>query len=308
MPRTSRSNQGSSSKSSLAVLIATWLALILSVTTLGLTLLGYGHDLAYLQRLGLRPEELQRTPLDFLLRSWQPVIYLLAKSEKFWTLEVQLTLWQKFWWDFCFLILSFPLLSALVAWGVTVKPWLWSRPIWMHPIHKLLKNGGAKLESHWTTNWRPVPTRRWAYIGWLIGPIFFIGLAVLLAGTWFIFSLSVLTVITIPFAGIASGEARAQQEVLNPIGCVGQIHKAGQDSKRQARCVRVLRDERELTSGYLIDYGAGRLYLYQPCVKKIVSISLERTVIEQVDKLDFLVSGSDCSASFDRYRNALKGK
>jgi hypothetical protein len=47
--------------------IATSIAVGLSVITLFLTLLGYGHELGFLEKFGLRPEDLQYAPLDFLM-------------------------------------------------------------------------------------------------------------------------------------------------------------------------------------------------------------------------------------------------
>lgn len=72
-PDQEKRSAAAATKSSFVLSIGTWLTLIISLATLFLTLLGYGHDIAFLNSVGLRPEELQRTPLDFLLRNWRPL-------------------------------------------------------------------------------------------------------------------------------------------------------------------------------------------------------------------------------------------
>lgn len=104
-----------SSKSLTTVSIATLLALLVTTSTLCLTLLGYGHDLAYLDAVGLRPEQLQRTPLDFLLRSWQPVVHLLTQVNKLNQLEFHRLFWTEIWWKTWWVLFSLPLLTAFVA-------------------------------------------------------------------------------------------------------------------------------------------------------------------------------------------------
>lgn len=94
--------------------------------------------------------------------------------------------------------------------------------------------------------------------------------------------------------GMPSGAASAKQEVLNPIGCLGRPFKKTDDSERQARCVRVKRDGLEVARGYLVDYGAGRVFLYQPCTKQPISLSLEKTMIEQLSSLEFASPGKGC--------------
>ena len=58
--------------------IITWPTLGVALTgmTIILTLLGYGADFGYLEQFQLAPEDLQRTPLDFLLRSYRAISML----------------------------------------------------------------------------------------------------------------------------------------------------------------------------------------------------------------------------------------
>lgn len=55
-----------------------------------------------------------------------------------------------------------------------------------------------------------------------------------------------------------------------------------------ARCLSVSRDGVDLARGILIDYGAGRIYLYQPCDGTVLALTLERAVIKSftADKND----------------------
>lgn len=284
-------------KSSPVIGIASWLALMVTLATLVLTLLGYGHDIAYLEAVGLRPEELQRTPLDLLLRSWQPFIHGLTSLNKVGTLEFQQQLWSRLLLDGRWLLLGLPACTAVLAWCVYAKPWRR-----LPSLSAVWHSGRTAVQTHWQKRWLPVPTRRWGYAGWLIWPMYFGVTALLLATLWLTAALGVVFVVIVPLMGISSGQSRAQQEVLAPVGCVGQQLKAGQDPAHQARCVRVLRDSDELARGYLIDYGAGRLFLYQPCVKRPLSLSLERTVIEQIDTLEFAAPGKGCHASLLAYK------
>lgn len=292
-------------KSSPVIGIAAWLALMVTLTTLVLTLLGYGHDIAYLEAAGLRPEELQRTPLDFLLRSWHPLVHGLNNVVKVTTLEFHLRLWTRLVFDGLWFLLLLPVCSAFFAWCVFAKPWRQPGWRWLQRLPQALRSGRSHIGMHWHQHWAPIPTRKWGYVGWLIWPVYLGGAALLLGFIWLVISFSVVGLAIIPLMGISSGQLRAQQEVLAPVSCAGQKLNVGQDPAHQARCVQVSRDGVELARGYLIDYGAGRLFLYQPCVKRPLSLSLERTVVEQIDTLEFAAPGNGCHASLLAYRKSL---
>jgi hypothetical protein len=309
MPRISRPNRRTSSTSFTAVTIGAWFALTITVATLCLTLLGYGHDLAYLEAAGLRPEELQRTPLDFLLRSWHPLIHLLTNLNKLNELEFHREFWVEVWWKVWWLILLLPLLTAIVAWYVSSKPWRWFRtfirflcPRWLNMPDCLkrvlvnLKSRRKKIVAQWPS-WHSAPLRRWGYLGWLAGPVIFGLQAFSLGIAYFAIGFGALLVSFIPLMSVSSGMTSAQQEVLNPIGCLGQKLKKNDNVERQARCLLVKRDGKEVARGYLVDYGAGRVFLYQPCTKQPISLSLERTTIEQVNTLEFASPGKGCRPS-----------
>ena len=177
MTRTPRRHRRTSPTSFSPVTIAAWLALIVTAATLCLTLLGYGHDLAYLDAVGLRPEELQRTPLDFLLRSWRPLVDCLSNVNKFNELEFHRMFWTAMWWKTWWLLLCLPLLTGLIACCVTYKPWRWLRiPRWLYwpnclkrvPLY--LQSQRQKVITRWP-QWQASPLRRWGYVGWLVWPV-----------------------------------------------------------------------------------------------------------------------------------------
>lgn len=56
----------------------------------------------------------------------------------------------------------------------------------------------------------------------------------------------------------------------------------------------VLTRNRPVINPYLIDYAMGRVFLYQPCTKQPISVSLERTVIEHADTLGLAGPGKNC--------------
>ena len=86
-------------------------ASILTGLTISLTLLGYGFDYSYLDVFGLRPQELQRTPFDFLMRSDQPLLLFLQFIN-----EMQNKLldqpWIPIWWISWKLVLTLGVLTS----------------------------------------------------------------------------------------------------------------------------------------------------------------------------------------------------
>ena len=295
-PEQEKRSAPATTKSSFALSIGTWLALIISLATVFLTLLGYGHDVAFLNSVGLRPEELQRTPLDFLLRSWRPLAdTFLPALNKMSTLDFHLQMLEQSWWKVWWILLLLPALSAAVACAVYYRPSLASRVQQLKGtwFFRKITPTIAAFSNHLLEWWR-TPTRRWSLVGWLALPLAFAGLALLLFATWFLLGMGVMSFAAIPAMGFASGKTKAQQEVLAPLGCVGQKLAPGQDINQQARCLRVLRDTQEVARGYLIDYAMGRVFLYQPCTKQPISVSLERTVIEHVNTLGLAGPGKNC--------------
>jgi hypothetical protein len=241
---------------------AKWLALLVTVSTLFLTLLGYGHDIAYLEQFGLRSEELQRTPLDFLLRAWYPVVAGLDGITKLGTVatgvKLLTVLWEHNWWW----LLLVPLAWMLIF---LCRKRLRTSMVKAYEL--------AKVPAQATVDW--FKRNRCLLAGWLVFPIFFGGALLILVGIYVVVGAFILLPGGIPALGVASGATRAK-EVLAAQACRPSFVGEG------GRCVRVVRDEKELARGFLIDYGGGRIYLYHPCDKSVRSLSLERSLIETV--------------------------
>jgi hypothetical protein len=309
-PKSTQTEEGRSAKGtkqSIAIVIGAWLALIVSIATLCLTLLGYGNDLAYLDATGFRTEELQRTPVDFLLRSWRPLTEFLGPLNEALTLDYQRKFWVGLLWKSWWILLSLPVASALVASLAHYRPWrhinldLWKSVPRVVRVKTALEPGFGKLKR-----WQSYRLRRWGMVGWLGGPIIFGIVAIGFVLLHFMASLVIIAIAGLPARGAISGKERAQQQVLAPLGCIGSKSVLGQDPERQARCVRVFRDGHELARGYVVDFGAGRVFLYQPCTRSSTSVSLERTVIEQVDSLEFAAPGKNCRAKLDAPKAAAR--
>jgi hypothetical protein len=295
------------SKPSRVIGIASWSALLITLATLVLTLLGYGHDIAYLEAVGLRSEELQRTPLELLQRSWHSVLYFSSRFPDVMTMQFQQFFWENLLFSrpiLLMILLGLPVFSAVMAWTFFTKPWHSTRTDGLQVISRVRRTSRMKDAIVRYRQWISYPTRKWGYAGWIAWPVFFGGILALLLVSLTVVAFVILGVVAVPLMGASSGELRAQQEVLAPVGCIGQHLKAGQDRLHQARCVRVLRDGDELARGYLIDYGAGRIFLYQPCVKRSLSLSLERTVIEQIHTLEFAAPSKLCHASLLAYKKS----
>lgn len=287
-------------KQSIAIVVGAWLALIISLTTLCLTLLGYGYDLAYLDATGLRSEELQRTPIDFLLRSWRPLTDCLIALTKMLTLDCQRKLWIHLLWKMWWFLLLLPLASALIACLAHYKPWrygdldTWRTAPWVVKVELALEPASNRFKQ-----WQSYKVRRWGMTGWLVGPAIF---GIFTAAVIMLLGIAIAVIVLIaglPALGTSFGKERARHEVLTPLGCIGQKLAPGQDAERQARCVKVFRDGLEIARGYVIDFGAGRIFLYQPCTRSVISTSLERTVIEQVDSLGFATLGKNCRSKIN---------
>ncbi|BBP00021.1 hypothetical protein SFSGTM_07290 [Sulfuriferula nivalis] len=276
-------------KSGVIEKIAKWLT-ILTIPTLFLTLLGYGHELTFLDQFGLHPEDLQSTPLDFLMRSWRPLSYVLINFNKIFTVD-NFWKWLASSWITMFWILwSLPLISAIGAWLYTNK----KKRYVQAPI-QLIQGTRNIFTTHWQQYWHNAPARGWGYAGWLGFPLFLISIA----GTWLTFYLGVafliLSIAYIPMWGFASGKEQAEKEVLSSSACLKlPLVKNSQDADRQARCLLVMQNNKELARGYLIEYSADRVFLYRPCDKHQISVPLRNAVVEQVNTLGFAMPVKDC--------------
>lgn len=272
---TERRAKDNAGGSSFVAEFAKWSALLVTVSTLFLTLLGYGHDVVYLEQFGLRAEELQHAPLDFLLRAWHPIAFAIdrfTKSNFFsWEANLLRDFLDRHWQLLLAAALVWPLFVYEHRGNLAKRAW---HTISATDTYRKVCASFAKLRIH--------------LVAWLLVPAL---LALILFGgavAYAVFGVGMVWFAGVPALGANSGETRANEEVLKASGCVSSSSKEG------ARCVRVIRDDKELARGYLIDYGGGRVYLYRPCDKRVVALSLERSAVETMSGGDDLDPSKAC--------------
>ena len=280
---------------------ATWVTVVATVSTSFLTLLGYGHEIIYLEKFGLYPEDLQFSPLDFLMHSWRPVSFFFNIN-----LDVAANNFAKLfissWWDNWLLWLLLPIVSAFIACCYHYR----QQNLIQIPIQKINLARKWITQSRW---WQAIirrirsftgTTYKIGILGWFGFPIFIgVKIVMLLISVFLLYAIF-LSITLFPLLGVPSGADRANKEVLNPKSCYGSTPTHNGDL--QARCLRVSRFENdkdngkviELARGYLIEYSADRVFLYQPCDKHVISVPLRNAVVEQVNTLGFAMPVKDC--------------
>jgi len=258
--------------------IATLFALVLSVITLFLTLLGYGHELAFLEKLGLRPEDLQYAPLDFLMRSWRPLLAWINSHNKVFTWEHSQHLLKMMWQDAWLPLSIFAILFMAVD-------WIRQHPKFTAKMSRKTLSGSNWIALLWQKFLQKLRARKWRYAGWLGFPIFFTYATGVLLIFYVVSTLVLVGIAIVPALGFASGTERAKEEVINPKTCLGTKLVKGHEKDPQARCLRVMRDDKELARGYLIEYGTDRVFLYQPSMQHWLSVPLRNAIVEEIDSL-----------------------
>ena len=284
-------------QSSRVVAASAWLGLLILVFTTALTQVGYGDDLAYLERFGLRPEELQQTAGDFLLRSWHAVIHVLSALPKFQTIEFWSELLPALWWHAWWVLLSIPMMAAVCSWVWATSLWrlLWlcvSAPArwidsrlqrwawWRRPRSAVVRIASA------TPSW--VQRHRWSLMAWFVFPVYPLVVIGAVLVLYVMLSSGVIAVGYLAALGASSGVARAGSEVLNPAKCAVPGHNDG------ARCVRVLLNGNEVARGRVIEHTASRIYLYRRCDKATLSIATNAKDIESTIDLGLTDRTGSC--------------
>lgn len=265
---------------------ATLFALVISALTLALTLFSYGHDLAYLESFGLTPEMLGRSPLDFLMRSYRPVVRFVELSSELWRIDT-FRMWVTFMFSTVQLQTVIVALCLMVPVGVYLAGLRGATlKLRIVGIVKALK---AKAWVVSVVNFLAVRSRRWGYFGWLGVPVAFLGgMSSLYLATGVVVSLLVVMVASIPALGVDGGYADAKALVLEARTCNRRL-------ARIAPCVRIMKDGKAPIVGRLIDIGGGRAYLFRLDPKMngepatdgnpIISIPIDRSTIEIVGVL-----------------------
>ena len=257
------------------------LAVIVSLYSLGLTLLGYGYDLAYLGELDLSPELVQRTPWDFLIRSYRPLAEITVKVTAALSFDRSI--------DFTSIWLSDPVIrtslwciSALVP-IVAFLPnrhesmlWKLAGQLLNTPWVKRCQ-GAASAATAWTKSRfedRKNRSRLLGYLGWLAPPL---GAALLVfLMYWVLVAITIFAlfgVILGPMMGFNSGKRDANVRVKEATGCVAS-------TLAQQPCVAISRDGCEVARGRLIDIGTTRIFLRTlDSNRGILSVPLERNTV-----------------------------
>jgi len=255
--------------------VAATTAFALSLITLALSLAGYGYELAYLNEFGLSPEELQRTPLDFLLRAYISIVHALPGFHSFWTLESFYAYMGRLIGAFFdgWLILALCLLVPISVfikchWRESMKPALeelaYSPVVWhtRRLIVSLLPKRSSVLGL---LGWTLVP----GGLG-LIATALYIAVGVFL-------TIALLILAIVPVSSMKIGQKNAIENVKAVSGCV--------DLKiEQAPCVRVLQNDTEIARGRLIARSGERVFLFPIGAKSsdraYLDVSLNRAVMK----------------------------
>ena len=252
----------------------------LTSLTVGLTLLGYGFDYGYLDAFGLRPQELQRTPLEFLMRSDQPMLLFIQFAN-----EIQNKFldqpWIPIWWETWMFVLSTAALASGIAylWGTRGRRALKraaqviGENTWVQ--HAVKSPRLARIRASTDTRDRllgyglPVV---WASV---VMAVFHL----LLALEWAICFLVIVLVIALPVSPVKGAREMALREVIRPLGC-RPLRERGLAEQVRARCVRIVRDGCEVARGRYIEQSANRVWLFSKAPWRVMSVPLDQSVME----------------------------
>ena len=257
---------------------ATLVALGLSLTTLCLTLLGYGYELGYLNEFGLAPEALQRTPTDFLLRAYLPLVGAFDGLVGLWTREAFLRYLLQVGGVYLHAWVLIPLcvvVPVYVYWranrAATLMPALrslaYSRPVWR--IGALVRR------------WLPGRLRLAGWLGWIGVPALLLGAAtVLYVGIGVVVWVSTFALVVLPASASTQGREAAIHTVKQVRGCDTRA------TPEQAPCVRVLQGDVEVARGRLITRSAERVLLFPLDAasdeRRYIDVSLSRARLEVI--------------------------
>lgn len=301
--------------------IAKWVSIFVAAATVALTLMGFGHDAAYLEVFMLHPEDMQRSPIDYLVRSWHVVVHLLSKLNALKDLGfvhlAELAFW-KLWWVW----LLFPLAAAFASWVVrgsarsgvpAVGRLICKTPLVGPPVRSLGLACWAVLAPvfnaacRWArrlvalaTPWARGPValatlwaRRWFWVGASVGAAagVYLALVVFLALLVGLFAVIVSIVAVVPSLGVASGVEQAKIQVIQAATC-SQVTK-----HEGARCVRIHKDGAEVARGRVIDVLPSQIWLYRRCDDKTFRVPLDGASIETMSSLGTADTPGTCRSS-----------
>jgi hypothetical protein len=284
--------------SSWASSFAKWFGLVVASATLVLTLLGYGHDASYLEQFSLRTDDAQRSPIDYLLRSFWPIAYGSGYLQKVITVVFWQAFAELFWWHTWWVWLGLFAVAAVMSWlGWSARAdvrWLLNKLVCLPRVGPWLGAVGSAVTSTARTaaratasaaigsyRWlKPRLSQRrwflWSLAGALAGFFLAAGavLVVWIAGAGF-----VSVVAAVPAMAVSSGAQRARNDVFNPAQCEVVGVRSG------ARCLRVLDGSKEVARGRVIDTAGNRVYLLRRCDGAVLTVPLDNRITQTLTSL-----------------------
>lgn len=306
---------------------AVFSASVITLISLWLIWISYGYDLAYLREFGLSPDQLGRSPSDYLIRSYRPFLELLDGFAKILTWDGQQSIRTDLMWASILVFVSLSIVFAVMAWLYSSKrgrsPYIEQFPLsWLLPRLSVLWSSNMLLAARglcssasrllrltplcapafrslgnnhttWqnrTTRWQ-VNTRLFGYGGGLAtGASMFVAAYALFNVIFFVFATLIVTLTPLFFNGALAGARNAKMEVINPIHCVASL------SQTRSICVRVIIKGCEVARGREIDRTDKRIFLYVRSTKKNIELPLNDAIVETVLDEKSAAASNHCKA------------
>lgn len=263
---------------------------LIGLMTLLLSLMGYGRDLGYLSEFELGPEQLQRTPMDFLLRGHFGIFGMLDFDSKYLGALFSAELATKLWWS---TLPAVFVLSMLAMSGFLLGYRFLPRSSKVAALHNprrpgWLRRPAIRLRSD---EGRDTKFRLYIYGAPFVFGIGVPGLLMFIAVIiWFVMSLFLMPYVLVPLGPARMGQEAAKVEVIRPRLC-HPVGKAGEG----AHCIRVVRNGCEIARGRYIDQSANRVWLFHKRDHSTTSAPLDGNVTEDVGTEDVPLRQPDCS-------------
>lgn len=245
--------------------------------TLGLSLMGYGRDAGYLGEFGLTPEQLQRTPLDFLLRGHFGILGLIKFDMSYSQALFSREWLMNQWWSAQPTVLFFSIVAvATLAIAHRFPPidrrqlelHNPRRPWWGHRVLCNLRSNESR-DRRFRISLYSAP-----FVVAIVIPAILLSLAFLIH---FIVDVLIVLNVLLPAGPADMGQHDAHTEVIDPTEC-----RLIQSSAHGAHCIRVIRNGCEIARGRYIDQTQNRVWLYHKQGRNTSSAPLDGSVVEDV--------------------------
>lgn len=265
---------------------------IVAAFTLALTLLGYGWTVGSLSPFGLRAQDLQRTPVDFLLASEEVIVLFLefaAAVPKDPPWHVLVDLWSA---------------SSLLALGAgcavffLTLGWVQRTSIaaaltrYVAPALRRIRipQAVSSVRSSLSKDQRHV------YWGSAAGvaALWFFSVPLGLVIVWFAIAVFSALVAIVPLQPAVMAERHAHATIVAPAGC--KSLRGQTPAKQGAHCVRVAKDGCEVARGRLIGSNEKRIWLFTKNPERVTSAPLDGAIVADVSDEKPATSSPHCKA------------